>query len=339
MVTLREIAEEAGVSVMTVSNVINHNDTKVSKGTKERIQEIIQRRHYVPNLSARSLSGKQSHIITILSPAGEVPENLMDDPYRQMMIGTLELHLRQKGYYVMLHTYRTERDVVSLFHNWNVDGAVMFYPRLNTMEMRTVLRAGIPTVVIDRYYEELDPLTVDLDDYRGGYLPAKFLIKNGHKRIAMACPFRYPSLVVKNRIRGFADALREAGLPFPTECFFNTQGEYEDGIEIGKTISRMKNSPTAVVTTLDRIAIGVLEGARISGVSVPEELSIIGFDNWPVLQYVQPKLTTIAQDFGKKAQCVADLLLSTIEKVPLKSTHITLDVELVERQSVRRIGI
>lgn len=338
MVTLKQIAEEAGVSVMTVSNVINQNYSKVSRQTVERVNEIIRRRHYVPNLSARSLSGKKSHIITVLVPEGDEPVNILDEPYRQQMIGSVEFQLRQCGYYVMLRSYRTANDVVSLFHNWSVDGAIMFYPPFDTAGMRAVLKAGVPTVVIDRYYDELSPLTVDLDDYRGGYLPARFLIQNGHKKIAFACPFRSPSLVVKDRIRGFADALREAGLEFPACYFFNTSGSYESGIEVGREICRIQDPPTAVVTTLDRLAVGILEGVRISGMSVPDDLSIVGFDDWPVLQYVQPKLTTIAQDFAKKAECVAQLLLGRIEGRELPQTHITLGVELVERQSVRRLA-
>ena len=166
--------------------------------------------------------------------------------------------------------------------------------------MARILDTGVPCVVIDRYYEKLKPLTVDLDDLRGGRLPAELLLKNGHRRIAFACPFRSPSIVVRQRIRGFAQVLREAGVPFPARYFFNSSGSLEDGVRIGRAICAMSDRPTAVVTTLDRLAVGILEGIRLSGYSVPNDISIVGFDNWELLEYVQPKLTTVLQDLERR---------------------------------------
>lgn len=337
MATLKEIAQEAGVSVMTVSNVINKNYSKVSRETAQRVSEIIKRHHYVPNMSARSLSGKRSRIITVLVPDIGEEVHILDDPYRQRMIGSMEYQLRRLGYYVMLRAYKTVSDAIALFHNWSVDGAVLFYPMFNTEEMRAVLDTGVPCVVIDRYYEELSPLTVDLNDFHGGQISARFLLQNGHRKIAMACPYRTPSYVVRDRIRGFSGVLREAGLPFPAQYFFNCSGSYEDGVRIGRALCAMEDRPTAVVTTLDRLAIGILEGVRLSGCRVPEDISIVGFDNWEVMEYVQPKLTTVAQDFDKKAEAVIELLMKSIEEKPIEKTHITIGVELVDRQSVRKL--
>ena len=338
MATLKEIAKEAGFSVMTVSNVINHNYDKVSAKTAERVEAIARKYNYVPNLSARSLSGKRSHIITVLVPEGDKPIHILDDPYRQQMIATLEFQLRIRGYYVMLRAYRRAKEVIYLFHNWSVDGAVLFYPTFTTEEMKQVLDTGVPCVVLDRYYDGLDPLTVDLDDLHGGQVPARFLLENGHKRIAFACPFNEPSIVVRQRIRGFAQVLREAGVAFPARYFFNTNGSFEQGVRVGRTLCAMSDRPTAVVTTLDRLAVGILEGVRLSGYSVPNDISIIGFDNWEVLQYVSPKLTTVAQDYEKKVEWAVKLLLKRIRGEEIPQTHITLDVELIDRQSVRKLN-
>ncbi len=338
MATLKQIAQEAGVSVMTVSNVINHNYDKVSAKTAERVEEIVRKYNYVPNLSARSLSGKQSHIITVLVPEGEEPVHILEDPYRQKMIAAMEFQLRQQGYYVMLRAYRKAKEVIYLFHNWSVDGAVFFYPSFSDSEMKQVLDTGVPCVILDRYYKNLNPLTVDLNDLHGGQLPARFLIENGHRRIAFACPFNERSIVVSQRIKGFSQVLKEAGVPFPARYFFNTDGSFEDGMRVGRALCAMEDRPTAVVSTLDRLAVGILEGVRLSGYSVPNDISIISFDNWEVLQYVQPKLTTIAQDYEKKVKCTVDLLLRRIRGEEIKQPHVTLDVELIDRQSVRKLN-
>ena len=153
MATLKQIAQEAGVSVMTVSNVINHNYDKVSAKTAERVEAIARKYNYVPNLSARSLSGKRSRIITVLVPEGDKPIHILDDPYRQQMIAAMEFQLRVRGYYVMLRAYKRAKEVIYLFHNWSVDGAIFFYPTFSQEEMKQVLDTGVPCVILDRYYE------------------------------------------------------------------------------------------------------------------------------------------------------------------------------------------
>ena len=338
MVTLREIAQEAGVSVMTVSNVINRNYDKVSAKTAARIEEIIRKYHYVPNLTARSLSGKRSHLVAVLVPEGDSPIHILDDPYRQKMVGSLEFQLRQKGYYVMLRTYRTAQDVINLLHNWSMDGAIFFYPPFSDEELKKILDTGVPCVILDRYYEHLDPLTVDLNDLHGGQLPAQFLLKNGHRKIAYVCPFKCPSIVVSQRIRGFAQVLKEAGVKFPARYFFNVDSTFEAGVQVGRTLCVMQDRPTAVVTTLDILAVGILEGIRLGGYSVPNDFSIVGFDNWEVMRYVRPKLTTISQDLEKKAAYTVNLLVDSIRGEEISQRHITLDVSLIDRQSVRRIN-
>lgn len=337
MITLKMIAEEAGVSVMTVSNVINKNHARVSKETILRVNEIIKRRGYVPNLSARSLSAKKSNIIAILSV--ETEGSLMEDSYASQMIGSIELFLRKRGYYVMLRSYQTAEDIVELFHKWNIDGGILFYPlHFESKDMKRVLDTGIPTVVVDRYFEDLSPLTVDLNDFRGGYLPAKYLINHGHKRMAFVCPLHVPTLVVGRRLDGFRKALEEAGLGLPQELFFDTDSSIGEGKAVGREIALMENPPTAVFTTLDRLAVGVVEGLRTAGASVPADVSVIGFDDSPVLKYMTPKITTVVQNLAEKSSCIADLLIRKIQKEEIEHTHITLDVELIERQSVRNLN-
>lgn len=336
--TLKDIAREAGVSVMTVSNVINKNFTRVSDDTVKRVMSIIKKHNYVPNLYARSLSAKKSNIVAILIPSHDYqPINMLEDPYNQQMIGNIELALRKSGYFVMLRSYSGAKEAISVFKHWNIAGAIMFYPLLSEPDMKTVLEAGVPVVLIDRYYQNLKTYTVDLDDFSGGYLAGKFLISNGHRRLAYVCPYNKPSLVVKHRIMGFNSALKEIGLRLTSELFFNVHGTFESGMEAGKKIASLKEPPTAVATTIDRVAIGVMEGLRLRGIKVPEDISVVGFDNWPVLQYVNPKITTISQDFTLKSHEIAKMLTELMEgKIPPEH-HITLGVDLIERQSVRCI--
>ena len=133
--TLKDIAEKAGVSMMTVSNVINGKHSRVSAATIEKVNSIIKEYNYVPNLSARSLTVKSSHIIGVIVPLDDKEDNgtsvsYFDNPYVSSMIGVIEKELRDNGYFVMIRAVRSQDDLSILMRNWNVDGAIFLYPRL-----------------------------------------------------------------------------------------------------------------------------------------------------------------------------------------------------------------
>ena len=130
--TLKDIAEKAGVSMMTVSNVINGKHSRVSAATIEKVNTIIKEYNYVPNLSARSLTVKSSHIIGVIVPldSEESPVSYFDNPYVSSMIGVIERELRNNGYFVMIRSVQTQEDLSVLMRNWNVDGVIFLYPLL-----------------------------------------------------------------------------------------------------------------------------------------------------------------------------------------------------------------
>ena len=137
-VTLKDIAEKAGVSMMTVSNVINGKHSRVSAATIEKVNSIIKEYNYVPNLSARSLTVKSSHIIGVIVPLDDREDNgtsvsYFDNPYVSSMIGVIERELRDNGYFVMIRAVRSQDDLSILMRNWNVDGAIFLYPRLGSI--------------------------------------------------------------------------------------------------------------------------------------------------------------------------------------------------------------
>ena len=356
MATLKEIAEKAGVSVMTVSNVVNGNYSKVSQKTAERVKKIIDELNYEPNLFARSLSAKRSHIIAIILPAWrKTRENLLSDPYNQEMVGLLEANLNKSDYYMMMRSFNKYTEVLSFFKNWNIDGAIMFYPSFRDEEMRAILDGGVPTVVIDRKFEKFPSLTVDLDDYKSGYIAAKCFLRYGHRELAFVGPFfppatktdylngaaissRTSSTVIMDRMNGFIDGLKEYGVHLREENIIAGDTTFEAGIETGKMLAMIQeNRPTGIFATMDIQAIGIIEGLKRHGLSVPGDISVIGCDDWIGCQFCDPKLTTVAQDFKEKASKVVDLLLKAIDNPVLKGERITLGVELVERNSVRRI--
>lgn len=335
MVTIKEIAKRAGVSTATVSNVINGNNARVSEETAKRVMEIVDEFDYHPNMVARGLIAKHTKIIAVLLPIRfDDDTNLLEDTYNQQIVGLIEAELNRKGYFTMLRSFSSADDLRAFFRNWNIDGAVMFYPFFEDKFMQEILDYGKPIVVLDRFYQNLNTLCVDVDDYGGGYIAARHFIENGHTNLGFSGPFIIDTDVINNRLNGFKAGLAESGLTLPKENIFPSLTPYSYGVKTGRKIAKAKNRPTAIFCTMDTLAIGVMEGLRSCGVSVPEEVSVIGFDNWMGCEIVSPKLTTIAQSFSDKIRITAEILIRAIEEPEKSKAHHTINVELIERESV-----
>jgi LacI family transcriptional regulator len=365
--TLKQIAAEAGVSAMTVSNVINHHDDKVSEETRKRVQAIIDKNHYTPNMSARSLSARNSRIIAILLPIYlPAPEELekypllagnwtpdkftpLSDPYVSLMIGLLEGKLKQDGYYVMLRSFRTMEEVLDLQRNWQVDGCVMITPMLDDRQNRALLQqTGCPLVMIDRNYPDVEMLSVVVNDYRGGYLATEVCIRYGHRRIAFISTTdlvptdageRVPrSSVIYSRYQGYQAALRDGAVPEDRGLIFSAPNSIEEGKRCADRIMALpeERRPTAIFATSDNLALGILIRLKELGVRIPDEMSIVGYDNIPLADLTSPGLTTVAQEAGEKVEAAVTLLQRAIEDPADRNRTVQIDVRLVERGSVAR---
>jgi LacI family transcriptional regulator len=337
MATLKDIAREAGVSVMTVSNVINGNYSKVANQTIELVQGLIQKYNYVPNLSARSLSKRSSKIIAVFVDTYLPGENIFKDPYLSELFGELEAMIRQAGYYGIIRSVENLENVSTLLRNWNVDGAIFLSQQTETAINQILSSSNCPIVFIDSYSNSnSDALMVKVNDYKGGYVATKYLISNGHRKIAFAGCYSETNPIVSRRYHGYLDALKEAGITYEEDYLINTFTRYEDGLNIGRDLANKQIDVTAVFAAADLLALGIIEGARLNGCIVPNDLSVIGFDNLDICTFVTPKLTTISQDVHKKAEQSVQLLLDAIGNKN-EQHEIILDVQLQIRQTVQNI--
>lgn len=341
--TLKDIADKAGVSMMTVSNVINGKHNRVSAKTIEKVNAIIKEYGYVPNLSARNLTSKTSSIIGIIIHLDDTAlnDNYMENPYISTMIGTIENELRHNGYYAMVRSvFRTE-DITSLLKNWNVDGFVFLYPddRDDLCHFIDSLRKNdrdfsCPVAIFDSSLQIPGLINVCSDDEKGLYLATKYMINRGHYQIAFVADYEGNHLLTR-RFEGYCRALDESGIPFRKEYVFSYSPSYEGGLAAGKAIASSQAKPTAVVTTADICAIGIMEGARLGGLRVPVDLSVMGYDNLTLCRYTTPKLSSVSQNITQKALLATQMLLKKIRDKDMEiPDRITMDVEIVERQSV-----
>lgn len=334
---LKTIAKEAGVSTATVSNVINGNHHKVSQETIIKVQKIIEDNDYRPNATARSLASKESKIIGVVIPNIGPDESFSVSPYNTQILALLENYVRNQGYYLMMRCAGECKEIIPLFSSWNVDGVILFGAFREEVEgIREHLH--VPTVYIDTYAEDLGIANVGIDDYKGGYLSARYLLGKGHRNIAFVGPNVNSPGVIQQRYQGFCDACTEAGVEVTAEHIFEALTTYKHGIIAGQKIATSNTKFTAVAAMSDVVAFGVMEGLRLCGMNVPNDVSVIGFDDLPECCYSNPKLTTVSQKAEQKAVMVGEALFEMIHEKTTITGSKKIDVEIIERQSVKDIN-
>ena len=334
--TIKQVAERAGVSVASVSNVVNGNFHKVSAETRRKIERIIEETGYTPNAMARSLATQESRIISLVIPyIGDV-FTFNYNPYYAELIAELEKYVRDRDYCLMIRCIERCGDIVPVLSSWNVDG--VFFAGASAEDIREVSQSlKCPAVFIDSYCADEGVVCVGIDDYRGGYLSAQHLLNKGHRQIAFAAPHFGSGGVIWERFCGFRDACAEKGVSLVQEDIFEVDAIESNSIVAGNDIALSPKKYTAVGVMSDLSACGIIQGLRQCGKSVPEDISVIGFDNLSICNFSYPKLTTVSQDIRSKACRAGDLLLRMIRgKETLTAVEKT-QVKLVERDSVGKV--
>lgn len=336
MATLKDIAKAVGVSCTTVSNVIHGKPGRVSAETIVKINTAIEYLGYVPNMSARSLVSNSSKVIGVINHlVTDHNRNFMEDPFHSVFIGAIESTLRENGYYLMLRTVETSQDLNFFLRNWNVDGLILtgiyeddFYEVLTKL--------NIPIVLIDSYVSNSNICNVSLEDFNGGYMATKYLIDHGHTSIAFTSPFIKYKGVVSERFNGYKKALAEANIEFNDKLIFEQELDTKTTISLGKSLAK-RNDFTAIFATADILAAGIITGLKQSGKRVPEDISIIGFDDINLCNLVSPALTTIHQDALLKGKLAVNYMIDKLEKIHIPKRETILPVRLIERESVKTI--
>lgn len=338
MATLKDVAKAAGVSVMTVSNVVNGNYSKASKETVEKIQRIIKELNYVPNSSARSLSKSNSRIIAVIL-RGEENQNTLQNPYNAALVGTIIHRIQQEGYYTMVNIMKSESDISQSLRTWNVEGAIfvgMFDDEIEQLCAAT----STPMVFIDSYSTVRRLSNVGIDDYKGGQLAARCLLEHGHRHLAFIGPPSAHTGVIHYRFAGFRDELQLHGVVFDPAHRFTLESDVDTSeiVSLGAHIAKHKGEVTGAFVASDQIASFLVNSLRQNGLRIPEDLSLVGFDNLPIAQQITPQLTTVAQDLEQKAVLAVEVLFRRLQTHNAPVESMILDVKLIERDSVTTVN-
>lgn len=337
MVTLKDIAAEAGVSITTVSNVVHNRTSRVSPERVAKIWEIIERRNYVPSMTARTLANDNSSIIGVITHL--TPQNIgstMSDPFLSAFVEGIERRTREEGYFMMIRSVEDSRALESLSRSWRLSGVILTGVFQNEFFEYT-RDLNIPFVLIDSYVDFPDVYNVGLEDEKGAYIATKHLLENGHRVIAFASPTIREGGVVEKRLQGYRRALEEYGIAFDPSLVFTQEITVEEGCKLGHVLSKKKEI-TGIFASADILAAGIMAGLRERGVSVPQDKSIVGFDDNYLSRLTNPRLTTIHQDAEQKGILATDVILAQMRDEKLAQRSVVLPVSLVERESVRNLN-
>lgn len=326
--TIYDVAREAGVSIATVSKILNGKG-KISPSTRRRVLEAIERLGYQPNLLASALTGKRTQTLALLVPD-------VANPFFAEVARSVEDRGRALGFTVILCSTDNQDDrlarYLAVLKQKRVDGLIIGTGVEDLRLLAELKEEGLPFTLIARDLRSLPVTSVRVDDFVGGYLAAQHLVELGHRKMAVLTE----SLKVmssRERVRGFRQALEEAGVPFPEEAVYTCAARVDDGRRKALAVLAAADPPTAIFAGNDLIAIGVLQAAKETGMAVPDDLSVVGFDNTVLATICDPPLTTVAQPIEEMGKQVVDWLVRELNGEADVKQRVILRPELIVRAS------
>ncbi|MDR2536831.1 MAG: LacI family transcriptional regulator [Treponema sp.] len=335
--TIKDIARETGVSVATVSYILNGKKS-ISDETKAKVNAAIAQLDYVPDSAARSLSTKDSLLIGIVIPQTEPGSRLMfENPFYSELFSAIEYETRLHGYHLFISGTGVDESYLYLARKRNLDGiiAIGVYPDEFYQEVK---KSKIPLVLIDSYCGDNHCHNIRIDDSYGSYLAASYLLNRGHRDIAFFSGQLRNNGVMHKRLEGFEQAMKEQGLPVRKATVFEGNIDLENGCILARRLLDAKLPVTAVLAAADILAIGAMKGLSEAGLRIPDDISIIGFDDLQIIGYLNPGLTTIRQEIALKGKKAVDILVQNIKTPDLTKREEVLPLSVVERDSVKTLS-
>ncbi len=332
--TIKDIALAAKVSAMTVSNVINGRPAKASTETIERINAEIARLGYTPNLSARALVSNASRMVGVLIPFTENQNALLlDNPFYAEIVSGIETALRAEGYYMMLSGVGERGAKLDILSSWSMDALIVLGVYKEALYEQLKAR-DLPTLLVDSYIDDDHFYRLGIDDEQAAFDATGYLIARGHRDIAVVTGVIRTDGVVERRVAGYRRALKAAGIEPDPALVLSGSVTFDWG---GEAAAAIVANPriTAAFCTADLIAAGVLAGLHRLGRRIPDDVSVMGFDNLSISTMVYPALTTVDQSIANKGRLAGNLIASILNK-RATGRQTFVPTRIVERDSVRR---
>jgi LacI family transcriptional regulator len=327
--TIREIADLAGVSIATVSRVVNGSGY-VSEKTRIAVESVIREHRYTANRSARALSAGRTGLVGVTLPrihpayfsviTAGVAEALYELDMRIVLAPTLHEHDR-------------EVDLLARLMHGTTDGGLLVLPEESGSELRTLMTYGYRFVVVDPRIriDERVP-TVSAAHSSGADQATRHLLELGHRRIA-AITGPGDMMATEERLRGYHAALAAAGVLADRSLVIESDWEVDGGRQAGAALMALPDPPTAIFAFNDPLAIGAMQSVVASGLRVPQDVSVVGFDDTVEAEFVTPRLTTVRQPLAEMGRMGVSLLMRLLENRSFEALHVELATQLIVRAS------
>lgn len=326
--TIKDIAKKANVSYGTVSRALN-NKYGVKKETRERVLSVAVKMGYSPNAIARGLVKKATNTIGLI-----IPDIL--NPFYPGVARGIEDRALKSGYTVFFcntnHDKKREMQSLRLLAERRVDGIIVA-PGLDGADISNDINGGgIPIVHICRHYVEPNKSFVVIDDERGGFLATKHLIEQGCKKIGfVGAQNKAPNL--SERFEGYKQAFQKFGLELDDRYIYSSDFKRQTGYRLVRKMIASGDYPRAIFAENDILALGVIQGIRESGLSIPEDIAVVGFDDIPFASFPEVQMTTIRQPKQEMGEIAVSILLDQLSGRNTKPRKVILEPRLIVRRS------
>lgn len=338
--TISDIAKKAGVSIATVSRVLNNSDYPVKEETREKVLKISEELEYKPNIFGKMLKGSPSMEIGIIVPS-------ITNPFYAKLVSAVEKICISRGYVcIICNSYNSpklEKKHIDMLSQKHVAGIIISTLSNSPSFIKKLSNNNMKYVFFDQNYEELKCDSVSFDFYKGSYMAMEYLIDCGHKDIALLTP---PIDRKSRRLihKGYKDSFESRGIEFnkrrviiSSDTVEGEVGEFEynNGRALARLLLLEKELPDAIVAINDMTAIGIMSELAENNIRVPEDVSLMGFDNISISSMVTPTLTTINQPSYETGVLAATMLIDRLEGKKIETNKITMHPTLIKRNSVK----
>ncbi len=331
--TIKEIARSAGVSPATVSRALN-DDPRVSPDTKKRICAVAQDLDYRPNICAKGLASQKTFTIGYMIP------DITDRFYGEVMRGIEEITDTNDYSIILFNTdYQAdkERRAINFLREGRIDGLIAYVSNRVIDECISLVNHNLPLVTLGHFIDEIKTTKIGCNNISSAYTATEYLIKAGHRRIAHVAG-HMETKTAKQRMQGYRSALETYDIPVNPDWIVPTNYEEETAYENSyRFLKREKGNITAIFAANDMLAVGCYRAIYELGLSVPEDISVVGHDDTGMASILRPGLTTMHQHTEKIGRLAAQHLFAKIANGNDKPKDIILPTTLVERNSVRII--
>ncbi|WP_281426463.1 LacI family DNA-binding transcriptional regulator [Paenibacillus sophorae] len=329
MTTIIDVARLAGVSKTTVSRVIN-NYPHISPDKKNQVLKAMEQLGFTPNPSARRLRGQLATTIAVVVPK-------IVNPFFSYLVDAIEQVGYRNGYQTLICQTNEDKEkelsYLNLLKTKQADGIIMTSIENDWAEIEPYTEFG-PIVLCNEYINKTDVPMIRVDQYQGTYIAVKHLIERGHRKIAYCTGGLFTDFGKdKDRNQGYQKALEEAGIQVNPSWILVDKHTIEDGKQVMQLLMEMKDRPTAVFAGSDEIAGGLMMAAKKAGLRIPDDLAIIGFDDQPIAEVLDPGLTTIRQPIAQMGKKAGEILLAMLNESCPNPAVYELPVELIVRES------